>query len=197
MTTLWKRYKPDRVLVWCLFIFGGDLNAKHTDWHSRLITTRGRIVAWYAHLNNNTVTGPDLPTIYPQNAVVLDVFLYHSTLPISDNETLSELNSDHNPVLLTVDLNLTAEIRRNFSTRATKWNVFRDYLREISPPSGSCSSNAKVDVAFSSITETIKAARKIADVEVVSEVVPPVPFRVPSQRPLSPSAMSVTFVGQW
>ena len=104
-----------------------------------------------------------MPTTYPYNGSrtdLIDIFLHHSTQPISNIETLNELNSDYNPVLLTVEVNLTAEIRRNFSTRAIKWNVLQDYLREISLPSGSCSSIAEVDATISSIAETIKAAKK-------------------------------------
>ena len=39
---------------------------------------------------------------------VLDIFLHHMELPVADVESLDELNSDHNPVLLTVDSSMTS-----------------------------------------------------------------------------------------
>ena len=55
------------------FIFGGDLNAKHTDWHSRLITKRGKTLARHAQDNNYSISGPDLPTCFPRKGTQPDV----------------------------------------------------------------------------------------------------------------------------
>jgi Exonuclease III len=44
------------------FIFGGDLNAKHTDWNSRLISSRGRKLARHADRNKYAISAPDSPT---------------------------------------------------------------------------------------------------------------------------------------
>ena len=87
----------------------------------------------------------------------------------STHRDLNELNSDHNPVMLMIDDCLSAKIYRNFSIRATRWNLFQDYLKEIQVPTGSCSSTVEVDDALSSITETIKTAKKIAEVDIVPE----------------------------
>ena len=98
-------------------ISGGDLNAKHADWHSRLIIISGRIIARHVQLNNC----PDMPSndsLIECRLDLIDIFCYHSTLPISNIETLNELNSDHKHVKFTVNVNMTAEIRRNFTTRA-------------------------------------------------------------------------------
>jgi hypothetical protein len=40
----------------------GDLNTKHTDWISRLITTRGALLRDYADRNVCLIHGPDSPT---------------------------------------------------------------------------------------------------------------------------------------
>jgi hypothetical protein len=37
----------------------GDLNAKHVDWNSRLITTRGRLLHSYANENSCLIYGPE------------------------------------------------------------------------------------------------------------------------------------------
>jgi Exonuclease III len=96
------------------FIFGGDLNAKHTDWNSRLVTTRGRTLARHADKNMYAISAPDSPTYYSHRTNVhpdvLDIYLHRMELPVKDVETLDELNSDHNPVLLTVDSSMTAKM---------------------------------------------------------------------------------------
>ena len=70
------------------FIFGGDMNAKHTDWNSRLISTRGRQLERLASSNNYNVIGPTTPTCYPIqehcNPDVLDIFLTKTLLPIAE-----------------------------------------------------------------------------------------------------------------
>ena len=99
------------------FIFGGDRNAKHTDWNSRLITSRGRKLARHADRNKYAISAPDSLTYYPHqgNAKtnVLDIFLHDMELPVLDVVTLDELNSDHNPVLFTVKCSMQAQLKLN------------------------------------------------------------------------------------
>ena len=68
-----------------------------------------------------------------------------------------------------IDESLSAKIYCNLSTRVIRWNAFRDYLKAIQVPTDSCISIAEVNDAISSITETIKTAKKIAEVGIVSE----------------------------
>ena len=68
--------------------------------------------------------------------------------------------------MLTIDANLTLKISQLFDSSD---KVFRDYLKEIQVPTGSCSSTEEVGDAISSITETINTARKIAELEIVPD----------------------------
>jgi hypothetical protein len=58
-------------------LMAGDFNAKHTEWNSRLITTRVVLLRDYANRNACLIYGPDSPTTVPyqQNANpdVLDI----------------------------------------------------------------------------------------------------------------------------
>ena len=54
---------------------------------------------------------------------VLDIFLHHMGLPKVDVETLYELNSDHNTVLLTVDSSITSQMLRG-SGHFVRWDEF-------------------------------------------------------------------------
>jgi hypothetical protein len=60
-------------------LMAGDLNAKHMDWNSRLITTRGRLRCNYAIENSCFIYGSDAPTTVPYNSSttpgVLDIML--------------------------------------------------------------------------------------------------------------------------
>jgi hypothetical protein len=58
-------------------LMSGYLNAKHTDWNSRLITIRGALLRDYADWNACLIYGPDSPTTDPcqlnTNSDVLDI----------------------------------------------------------------------------------------------------------------------------
>jgi len=85
------------------------------------------------------MSAPDSPTYYPSRLKalpdVLDIFLHHTSLNVSDVVTLDELNSDHNPVLLTVDSALPAQILNRPSDKEVRWDVYRKYLKPINFPS--------------------------------------------------------------
>jgi hypothetical protein len=46
----------------------GDLNAKHVDWNSRLITTMGRCLRDYSNDNSCLIYGPQTPTTIQYNS---------------------------------------------------------------------------------------------------------------------------------
>ena len=114
-------------------------------------------------LRDYTVSSPEMPTFLPYSGGrpdVLDIFLRHSTLSIKNIETLNEFNSGHNPVLVIIDLNQSAEIYRNVSKTATKWNIFLDYLKAVKLPSGICNSIADVNEAICSINESSRCRNR-------------------------------------
>jgi hypothetical protein len=85
-------------------LLAGDLNAKHVDWNSRLITRRGKLVRDYADENSCLIFGPDSPTTIPYNPSatpdVLDIVITRH-LPSSVHLTwCSALSSDHLPVVI-------------------------------------------------------------------------------------------------
>jgi hypothetical protein len=105
---------------------------KNTELNSRLTMSRGRKLATHADRNQYAISAPDRPTHYLHRMNVrhdvLDIFLHPTGLPIFDSEILNELNSDHIPVLLTVDSSTTSHVLRG-SGHFVKWDEFRRYLR--------------------------------------------------------------------
>ena len=84
------------------FIYGGDFNAKCTDWNSRTNNRKGQTLQRHAYRQGYDVVGPTAPTSTPPNGLgdVIDIFVIKPQLTINKIETMYALNSDHNPVLL-------------------------------------------------------------------------------------------------
>jgi hypothetical protein len=81
-----------------------DLNAKHSDWNSRLITARGSLLRDYADRNSCLIYGPDSPTMAPymHNATpdVLDTVVAKDfVLPVY-LAVCAALSSDHLPIMI-------------------------------------------------------------------------------------------------
>jgi hypothetical protein len=48
-------------------LMAGDLNAKHMEWNSRLVTRKGRLLRDYADENSCLIYGPSTPITIPYN----------------------------------------------------------------------------------------------------------------------------------
>jgi hypothetical protein len=48
-------------------VMAGDLNAKHVEWNSRVVTKRGRVLRDYAVKNSCLIHGPNTPTTISYN----------------------------------------------------------------------------------------------------------------------------------
>jgi endonuclease/exonuclease/phosphatase family metal-dependent hydrolase len=85
-------------------LLAGDLNAKHVDSYSRLITRMEKPLRDYADENACLIFGPDSPTTVPYNPSatpdVLDTVITRE-LPSSVHlSSCSALSSEHLPVLI-------------------------------------------------------------------------------------------------
>ena len=76
------------------FILGGDYNAKHTSWNSRLITPRGRQLFRHAEEHDYSIIGPLSPTHFPPNPEhrpdVLDIYALRA--PVGVMKFLPRMN---------------------------------------------------------------------------------------------------------
>jgi len=116
------------------FIVGGDWNAKHTQWGSRLTTTKGRNL-WRAMRDSNyDYISNGEPTYWPTDPRKLpdhlNFFVSHG-LPRNNYLIHSnfDLSSDHTPVIVSLS---TAAINKplppRLTTRNTDWNSSQRYL---------------------------------------------------------------------
>lgn len=89
------------------FVVGGDFNAKHVDWGSRLITTKGKELRQAIREMGCNIHTSGRPTYWPTDTAkipdVLDFFISKRVSPnfieVDDNY---DLDSDHSAVILTL-----------------------------------------------------------------------------------------------
>lgn len=110
------------------FIIGGDLNAKHTDWHCLHSNKSGKTIAQHAESTNRyTIVASDSPTHYPYISThrpdVLDLFLLDTKNLKHTLSNLCDLSSDHNPQLLTLSSQLSQSGPPSAKKRIN-WNKF-------------------------------------------------------------------------
>lgn len=117
------------------FIVGGDFNAKHTHWGSRLTTSKGKKLYQAGRDCKCEFLSIGSPTYWPSDpAKVPDVLDFFVTKGIANNfthlESNDDLSSDHSPVILT--LNETLMQKDNLprlTTKRTDWDKFREVLQ--------------------------------------------------------------------
>ncbi|KMQ85661.1 rna-directed dna polymerase from mobile element jockey-like protein, partial [Lasius niger] len=111
------------------FVIGGDYNAKHTYWGSRLITGKGKEFYLAGKKYKSEFISSGSPTYWPSDPMktpdLIDFFIVKG---ISSNYIIvgkEDLSSDHTPVILTI----TEEIAQKESipklcSKKTDWDKF-------------------------------------------------------------------------
>jgi hypothetical protein len=144
-------------------LLAGDLNAKHTDWSSRLTTDRGLLLRDNAIRNTCLIYGPDSPTTapYTHNATpdVLDkVIVKGFVLPLYLS-VCSALSSDHLPILIdtTCRSSFGKLLDRPDFTRMD-WDAFQAFLDERLPGNPVVNDEEAIDKCVEELTSTIQEA---------------------------------------
>lgn len=125
-------------------ILAGDFNAKHPAWNSKKTNNRGKALYQHSIKNTYAVLGPIEPTHY-SNALnfapdVLDIAIINNLVTYIEIESLPELPSDHNPVLITIFNTNTCKIppHPRFLYKKANWPLFRttldNKLNDATPP---------------------------------------------------------------
>lgn len=116
------------------FILGGDFNAKHIDWGSRLTTTKGRELKAAITQAGCSVFSTGRPTYWPTDSQkipdLLDFFICKKIAAnFVDIDEILDLNSDHSAVVLTLSGTLVRkEARPVLINKKTDWDSFRTDL---------------------------------------------------------------------
>lgn len=101
------------------FIIGGDFNAKNTIWGSRLTTAKGKELQKCLNCNNIEYISGGEPTYWPTDPRkipdLIDLFFQKGLNPnIFSVSNISDLSSDHSPVILTCCAAVNKKIIPNF-----------------------------------------------------------------------------------
>lgn len=147
------------------FIAGGDYNAKHTYWGSRLTTTKGRELLKAIEANNMNYLSTGEPTYWPTDPAKLpDVIDFCITKGIPKNRFKVEsctdlLSSDHTPIIVTLSTHvILMEKPLTLSNKRTNWQQFRQLLDELLNLDIPLKTNRDIDEATEHLTKSIQQA---------------------------------------
>ncbi|GFW30711.1 probable RNA-directed DNA polymerase from transposon X-element [Trichonephila clavipes] len=144
----------------------GDFNASHTAWNCNSNSSRGTRLLDYTNLANLYIAYPDTPTRFGLNSAnTLDIAIIRNFYyPYSIN-SLHELSSDHNPVMLNFTLKLNKDITNPRAVH-TNWPLFSKYLNTnlslLNYHPNSINSSSDIDLKISEFTDTVRAAHSHA-----------------------------------
>lgn len=119
------------------FIVGGDYNAKHTTWGSRITTTKGRELLLSMQKNNLNYLTTRQPTYWPSDRNRLPDLLDFCVVKGMDPkklliESCLELNSDHTPIIVSTSNSVICKPKKpSLYSRKTDWNLFRKNLDQL------------------------------------------------------------------
>ncbi|GFX38280.1 probable RNA-directed DNA polymerase from transposon X-element [Trichonephila clavipes] len=108
-------------------IICGDFNAHHTSWGCRRNDNRGNIIKNLIDSTDTQIVAPTTPTRFGHNsASIIDFALTRNIRWLSQVESIAELSSDHNPLIISFDTNRRFAFPRRIVT--TDWAAFRELL---------------------------------------------------------------------
>lgn len=146
------------------FISGGDYNAKHHHWGSRVITPRGRQLLKTLNANNLCHLFTGEPTYWPtdRNKIpdLLDFCVVKGTAQTYLNtKSCLDLTSDHSPVLVSYSVKCQGiEKTPYLCNQYTDWKRFREIISEKLDLNLPLKTNNHIDVAVEHLTTLIQKA---------------------------------------
>ncbi|GFX24347.1 probable RNA-directed DNA polymerase from transposon X-element [Trichonephila clavipes] len=111
----------------------GDFNAHHPCWNPGRLNTHGNSLYNWASAHALDIMAPTAPTYYAARGTcsILDI-AFAKNLILEDINSLNDLSSDHNPVL--IDLALNNSLPKNLRTlKSTNWIKFQEIVFNSSP----------------------------------------------------------------
>lgn len=145
-------------------IIAGDFNAHHKLWNCHINDKNGFTLLHFLNSNHNTdLHVTDDHTHFPFNdttATTIDLFITKNIQHVSKPVSLPELDSDHNPILVTINGTFTEPFTKHvYSYKNTDWNEFRKTLDKTIAINKNISSVFELDKAVSNFTQSLVTAK--------------------------------------
>lgn len=146
------------------FLVGGDWNAKHIQWGSRVCTTRGRNLLTAVRQNSLDYFSPDSFTYWPTSRTkqpdLLDFFICKGLRGIPHKISCSDdLMSDHSPISLILWVDpLKVPHRASLTGGLMDWTKFRSVLTTNLQVPLALKTEEELENAVQFFTETVQGA---------------------------------------
>lgn len=146
------------------FFAGGDYNAKHPEWGSRLTTSKGRELFKAIKTNNLQCLSTGEPTYWPSDThKIPDVIDFCVTKGVDAKkcnvESCFDLSSDHSIIILTVHTEILNKERQPFlHSSQTNWDAFRSNLNRLISLDVPLKSKIDIEDAVLNLTQNIQTA---------------------------------------
>jgi hypothetical protein len=145
-----------------IYLIGGNFKSKHTSWGFRITNSRGRILHNVIQNENLKFLSPPNPKYWPthqnRQTDILDFFIINLLNHINRNiSNLSDLSSDHTPVLLS--LNDHVILKTTYTTLTSgkiNWKIFSETVESQISLNISLKNHSDIDNAVQSLTDIIK-----------------------------------------
>lgn len=144
----------------------GDLNARHVSWNCPSNNKNGNTLVDFITNNNITILTSDEPTFYPTNSLakpsVIDVALSKNINNLTKPISLTQLNTNHNPVYLEYNTKIQIDnIKKVYDYRNMDTPAFKHYItNKIRNTSPLIENSAQLDNEVYKFIKVIKKAIK-------------------------------------
>lgn len=146
------------------FILGGDFNAKHPYWGSRLTSPKGSALLRAGRFLKCNFHSGNKPTHWPTDpSKIPDIIDFFVTKGINKNHVeirnSNDLTSDHSPVIMTVSDNILVKpYPPELTNKNTDWNHFRNNITESVDISVSLKTSYEIENELESLMVSIQEA---------------------------------------
>ena len=143
------------------FIAGGDYNAKHTQWGSRLVTVRGKNLFNSITTNHLNYITTYEHTYWPTDTnKIPDLLDFLITKNISSRHvqinSSADLSSDHSPVKVTVSSTIIENTPNgSIHNQHTNWQLFKEVFTHTTSASTSLKTNEEIEAATEYLNTSI------------------------------------------
>jgi hypothetical protein len=145
-------------------LIAGDLNCKHPSWNSLAVNAGGNKLFNHSLNSDFVIVGPDEPTHYDDSnrtqPDVLDIAIFQD-LPLNFSmSVLNELNSDHLPVIITINSRLQQKQTSIPDYMNANWELFCSIVADNIPSSENINSPVHIEAAVFNLTNIIQQSIK-------------------------------------